>query len=484
MICDTPADPNLSCSSGDTVIINNCQYTGRCRDANGSPYEPDVSNIMSYAGDCRNSFTLKQYARISFYQKQYRAYLTGASCNEEYLTFGGVNSDGIFPLLSCNSGNITVALMSNMSWDLTSNQPWLKLSPSSGTNNAQIILSWDANFAFNDRYALITVSNNSSINFDVLVIQSENICSPRVSIYPKNITLPAQGSIMEGSTSITSNTVFNLEFAPYDSYANHWLELPNPIGGGSAGIINTNSFNFIAKKANTTFINRYATIYVNYGNGQRDSFTVTQPAKGAGFLDIVPYLSSLGNGRYIGPLFDIRSDLDWEIQSNKTWFKFLTNNPTIPYLQRTNGSGFLNGLGVEIDANTSGVDRQANITLSAKDTIDMINGEFQTREIKRTINIIQFRSEATEAIPNHYLNLIPNPANDMLTLSFSLSKREARLNITLYDLKGRVIKTLAEGGFRAGEHQLEVDVSDLASGVYMLSLLNSDKRLVEKLIIK
>jgi PKD repeat protein len=58
-ICDTPADPNL------TGRVQNCQYIGSARDANGQSYRPDPSNIMAYAPDqCQNKFTDGQYARI------------------------------------------------------------------------------------------------------------------------------------------------------------------------------------------------------------------------------------------------------------------------------------------------------------------------------------------------------------------------------------------------------------------------------------
>ncbi len=52
-ICDTPADPNLLGN-----INSNCVYTG------GGGYNPDVTNIMSYGGSCRDNFTLGQGTRM------------------------------------------------------------------------------------------------------------------------------------------------------------------------------------------------------------------------------------------------------------------------------------------------------------------------------------------------------------------------------------------------------------------------------------
>jgi len=59
-ICDTPADPNLLSS------VYNCQYIGTATDANGQPYNPQVNNIMSYSGSCRNALTPKQFDRVLY----------------------------------------------------------------------------------------------------------------------------------------------------------------------------------------------------------------------------------------------------------------------------------------------------------------------------------------------------------------------------------------------------------------------------------
>lgn len=70
-ICDTPADPNLSGKVGA-----GCVYTGTNLDANGQPYAPQVSNIMSYApSSCRIQFTAGQYQRIRNGFENGRSYL-------------------------------------------------------------------------------------------------------------------------------------------------------------------------------------------------------------------------------------------------------------------------------------------------------------------------------------------------------------------------------------------------------------------------
>lgn len=89
-ICDTPADPGLLGIGCTGYVVSNCVYTGSFTDANGDPYDPDVSNIMSYAPhSCRNTFSAGQYARASFYNTNARGYLScgtapsvGSTCTD------------------------------------------------------------------------------------------------------------------------------------------------------------------------------------------------------------------------------------------------------------------------------------------------------------------------------------------------------------------------------------------------------------------
>ncbi|MBD2702666.1 fibronectin type III domain-containing protein [Spirosoma sp. BT702] len=70
-ICDTPADPYLIGNQYEYVTVDGClQYSPNnvYRDANGDPYTPSITNIMSYyhyyETDCPSHFTPGQYERI------------------------------------------------------------------------------------------------------------------------------------------------------------------------------------------------------------------------------------------------------------------------------------------------------------------------------------------------------------------------------------------------------------------------------------
>lgn len=82
LLCDTPADPNLSDLANDWP---SCAYMGVGTDAcNGHTYNPAIDNIMSYADKkCRTIFSGQQRARMEIFRDGDRSYLqTGCPCDQ------------------------------------------------------------------------------------------------------------------------------------------------------------------------------------------------------------------------------------------------------------------------------------------------------------------------------------------------------------------------------------------------------------------
>ena len=72
LLCDTPADPGIT--SDETAVT--CQYKGVAIDSLGDHYQPDVSNLMSYAADeCRTSFSHEQISAIVMTYHEYKTHL-------------------------------------------------------------------------------------------------------------------------------------------------------------------------------------------------------------------------------------------------------------------------------------------------------------------------------------------------------------------------------------------------------------------------
>jgi hypothetical protein len=89
-----------------------------------------------------------------------------------------------------------------------------------------------------------------------------------------------------------------------------------------------------------------------------------------------------------------------------------------------------------------------------------------------------FRTEIPNAVQNPEPALLhdyalgpvyPNPFNATVTIPFVLPK-SAAATMTLYDLFGRAVATLASGSFAAGTHQVTWSSVGVGSGIYFLRL--------------
>jgi len=76
----------------------------------------------------------------------------------------------------------------------------------------------------------------------------------------------------------------------------------------------------------------------------------------------------------------------------------------------------------------------------------------------------------------------PNPFNPSTHIRFYLPKKD-HVEITLYDITGRLLKTLFNDVQKAGEHTISVDLSRLSSGVYFYNMKTNNFSATRKLII-
>jgi flagellar hook assembly protein FlgD len=80
--------------------------------------------------------------------------------------------------------------------------------------------------------------------------------------------------------------------------------------------------------------------------------------------------------------------------------------------------------------------------------------------------------------------IISNPVSQSTTISFSLFQSE-KINVTIYDITGKLIKDLFNGILNKGEHQLKWDVNGdkVKSGVYFLKVTGDNFSRSCKLVV-
>jgi hypothetical protein len=64
---------------------------------------------------------------------------------------------------------------------------------------------------------------------------------------------------------------------------------------------------------------------------------------------------------------------------------------------------------------------------------------------------------------------VPNPANNTSTVSYSLD-HGAQVNLNLFDINGKLVRTLVNGNMAAGNHRVDINTADLQEGVYFYTL--------------
>jgi hypothetical protein len=73
------------------------------------------------------------------------------------------------------------------------------------------------------------------------------------------------------------------------------------------------------------------------------------------------------------------------------------------------------------------------------------------------------------------LNAFPNPVNEQLNLNMNFSSN-SKVNIEVYDLTGRLIKSKDLGNIAMGEFTAQLDLSTLTNGMYNISIISDNNR--------
>jgi len=77
----------------------------------------------------------------------------------------------------------------------------------------------------------------------------------------------------------------------------------------------------------------------------------------------------------------------------------------------------------------------------------------------------------------------PNPFNVGTKIRFAVKENNAFVNLSVYDVSGRLIKNLVNEKFNAGEYEYLYDAEGLSSGVYFYSLRAGDFSETKRMVL-
>jgi hypothetical protein len=83
----------------------------------------------------------------------------------------------------------------------------------------------------------------------------------------------------------------------------------------------------------------------------------------------------------------------------------------------------------------------------------------------------------------HLVELYPNPADDVVNVVFSATS-SSDVTIQVIDLNGKVLQTTPVNNVFEGNNLLQLNVSNLSAGIYMINIDAGSTKVVKKLIVK
>jgi hypothetical protein len=93
-------------------------------------------------------------------------------------------------------------------------------------------------------------------------------------------------------------------------------------------------------------------------------------------------------------------------------------------------------------------------------------------------------SNDEENIPTVYTlkTPYPNPFNPVININFSVPNHD-RVSISIYDIYGRLVTTLANSYFHPGHHSITWNANSYASGVYFIKMQSADFLETQKVML-
>jgi hypothetical protein len=77
----------------------------------------------------------------------------------------------------------------------------------------------------------------------------------------------------------------------------------------------------------------------------------------------------------------------------------------------------------------------------------------------------------------------PNPFNPTTTIKFSLMDNQSNLNLSIYDIRGRLVEIIYSGSMNYGYHTFKWDASRFSSGIYFVHMIADEHVFTKKITL-
>jgi len=198
-------------------------------------------SIQPSTGDNDGSFSVNCQANPTIKQRSAIVNISGSGLSKQLQITQNKGSESLtvnptsknFPI---SGGKLSISVASNTNWNVLSNDNWLSVNPSSGSNNGSFDISCSANSQTTERSGSITV-DGEEISVHIQITQEAVAVRPILSVEPSFQSVPA----VAGTTSfdIANSGTGSLNWlAEVEDSASSWISISNTaLGIGSGSIL-------------------------------------------------------------------------------------------------------------------------------------------------------------------------------------------------------------------------------------------------------
>jgi len=108
--------------------------------------------------------------------------------------------------------------------------------------------------------------------------------------------------------------------------------------------------------------------------------------------------------------------------------------------------------------------------------------EYKMRIISTTATPIGVEQNSKVAKDYKLGQNYPNPFNPATTIEYIIT-RDANVNLNIYNEVGQMVKNILEGNKKAGEYKIQLDCTDMASGVYFYEIVIDGTPEAKKMVL-
>jgi hypothetical protein len=187
----------------------------------------------------------------------------------------------------------------------------------------------------------------------------------------------------------------------------------------------------------------------------------------------------LGGGSLTNDMVEVQASTDCGTTWNTVWGKSGTALATVaavagssPGYGPTSAADWVNDT---VNLNTYA--NQNNVWLRFHSTSDWGDNAFIDQ-----INITRSQALGINDVANvGNISVYPSPANDNLSLELNVIQ-SAAFDITIINTLGEVVKNVSNGDLGAGAHKMDVNVSDLAAGIYNVVISSNNQKTLKRFV--